>query len=483
MTGLIERFNEKGMPVYPQAFRKRRFLNWFPLGLAYAFLYMGRYSYIPAKSYMTELIDNVDLGIVGTVGAVVYGVSFLLNAPLTEKLGGRFAMLMATAGSAAVNIIIGLIMLFNWTDNFVVTYALLIGLNMYFQSYAAIAIVKVNAAWFHVRERGTFGGIFGIMISSGLFLAYTVSPMVTRALFGDQAYYYFMMPGVLLALMFISTLVFIRDTPEQAGFAPLDTDSSVEFDSAEKVTVMGTFKRLLTHPIVLTIALIEFCTGVLRNGLMYWYPIWARELSAAPAVADAQGVGLFMAGMFGGLTAGILSDKVFGSRRPPVAGLLYSIMFVLLLGLLLGMHFLGTDSVGLAYIVFGILVAGTFCVIGTHGVLSGAATADFGGKKATAMAVGIIDGFVYLGVGLQSLVLGYLTQGRLSDVAPAITPFAAQTEAWLPTGGPFSYISLGTWTPANWANWPLFLLPFAVVGFLLALKIWNAKPKGSGGGH
>jgi hypothetical protein len=79
-------------------------------------------------------------------------------------------------------------------------------------------------------------------------------------------------------------------------------------------------------------------------------------------------------------------------------------------------------------------------VIGTHGLLSGTATMDFGGRRAAATAVGIIDGFVYLGTGLQSFCLGYLT------------------------------------TEHGWAWWPLFLLPFAVVGFALCLRIWHAMP-------
>ncbi len=29
---------------HSEAFKRRRFFNWFPLGLTYAFLYMGRYN-------------------------------------------------------------------------------------------------------------------------------------------------------------------------------------------------------------------------------------------------------------------------------------------------------------------------------------------------------------------------------------------------------------------------------------------------------
>ena len=88
----------------------------------------------------------------------------------------------------------------------------------------------------------------------------------------------------------------------------------------------------------------------------------------------------------------------------------------------------------------------SLCVIGTHGLLSGTATMDFGGRRGAATAVGMIDGFVYLGTGLQSVVLGILTT-------------------------------------KSWSYWPMFLFPFAVIGFLLSLRIWNAKPGSKGGGH
>ena len=58
---------------------------------------------------------------------------------------------------------------------------LLFALNMYFQSFGAVSIVKVNASWFHLRERGTFGGIFGILISLGLYFAFDWAPKIAVA--------------------------------------------------------------------------------------------------------------------------------------------------------------------------------------------------------------------------------------------------------------------------------------------------------------
>jgi OPA family glycerol-3-phosphate transporter-like MFS transporter len=62
----------------------------------------------------------------------------------------------------------GYLALDGWHDGEARTFAFAYAANMYFQSFGAVSIVKVNASWFHLRERGTFGGIFGILISLGL---------------------------------------------------------------------------------------------------------------------------------------------------------------------------------------------------------------------------------------------------------------------------------------------------------------------------
>jgi sugar phosphate permease len=64
---------------------------------------------------------------------------------------------------------------------------------MYFQSFGAVAIVKVNAPWFHVRERGVFGAVFGVLISLGVFFAYDGGrAIVSRA----ETYWVFFTPAI-----------------------------------------------------------------------------------------------------------------------------------------------------------------------------------------------------------------------------------------------------------------------------------------------
>ena len=38
-------------------------------------------------------------------------------------------------------------------------------------------------------------------------------------------------------------------------------------------------------------------------------------------------------------------------------------------------------------------------------------------------------------------------------------------------------------TATNWSSWPLAMLPLAVIGLVMATRVWNAKPSKAGGGH
>src|SRR5438128_4841329 len=62
----------------------------------------------------------------------------------------------------------------------VVAFSVIYSVNMYFQSYGAVSIIKVKAYWFHVRERGIFGAIFGTLISLGVYFAFDWSEAIVN---------------------------------------------------------------------------------------------------------------------------------------------------------------------------------------------------------------------------------------------------------------------------------------------------------------
>ena len=83
-----------------------------------------------------------------------------------------------------------------------------------------------------------------------------------------------------------------------------------------------------------------------------------------------------------------------------------------------------------------VVVFMSLCVIGVHGMLSGTASMDFGGKKNAGVAVGIIDGFVYLGTAAQSLLVsGLIPLGAAAKDPGQLEPLARGAGAPV-RGGP-----------------------------------------------
>ncbi len=460
-------------------FRRRRVLNWLPLGLTYAFLYMGRYNLNVSKFRFEEmqapsggaLMGNDDFGIIFMVGTWVYGVSFLINGPLTDRFGGRKAILAGAAGAAIVNFAMagsshllvsrgpGFELV---ADNFLPLMCLLYGANMYFQSFGAVAIVKCNAPWFHVRERGVFGAIFGILISLGIYFAYDWGDIILEHL---GVVWVFLVPAVLLAAFFLVDLLVVRNSPGEAGHKDFDLADASSHDDGPRLGAVEVFKRMMRNPIIVTIALIEFCSGFQRQAIMQWYRTFAKQTDLAlhlkgDFVYKNWGMLLCCAGILGGVVAGVISDHLFKSRRGPVAVLLYGVMAVGALLLLVIydapplFHIGGFAFYGQAWLVILMSMA----VIGVHGMLSGTASMDFGGKKNVGVAVGIIDGFVYLGTGAMSLTYSIVLPKEQFDEAGKLT-------------GPVL-------DPANWIGWPLAMVPFTLIGMALAFRVWHATPKG-----
>ena len=97
------------------------------------------------------------------------------------------AMLIGAAGACIFNVAFGLAAYLGFLGTgtlLLVYFATMWSLNSYFQSYSALSLIKVNAAWFHVKERGVFSAIFGSMIQSGRFFVIT---LMTSALVAGAA--------------------------------------------------------------------------------------------------------------------------------------------------------------------------------------------------------------------------------------------------------------------------------------------------------
>jgi OPA family glycerol-3-phosphate transporter-like MFS transporter len=437
-------------PNHAGDFRVRRFGNWFPLGLTYATLYMGRYNFNVAKGDIGKAFhfDKGAMGIIATAGFWAYAIAVLVNGPLADRFGGRRAILFGTAGSIVMNLIIGLLFGTHWPVGLIAGMSTLYAINMYFQSFGALSVVKVNAAWFHVRERGVLGGLFGSMISLGYALAMGVGGWLLAAGHGSFVLVYVVPAGAMATMLCVDYFV-VKDKPSHAGHDDFDTgdehvaSSDVIKDGKARSRWDEFFevtRHVFKHPVLRRLIVAEFCTGFVRQGLLLYYTEFLKEVhhvEKTAALFQVASWGITVGGILGALTCGAMSDYLFQSRRAPVA-------FIFYLGQIVSLLVLGMVHSPLAASV----MVGFSCIwiFGVHGLLSGTASMDFGGKRAAATAAGLLDGVQYVGAGLTGIGLGYI---------------------------------LDRW---HWGVWTLCLVPFSAVGALLMLTLWNAKPK-PGGAH
>ncbi len=433
---------EKVVSPYSKAFRKRRAVNWLTLGFTYSAMYMGRYNLSFANKALSSAYgwDKTQIGAIITAALSIYGFSAIFNGPIADKIGGRKAMLIGATGTVIFNFLFGLgaYLGFLGTGTLLLTYfATVWALNSYFQSFSALSLIKVNASWFHIRERGVFSAIFGSMIQSGRALIFFIGGILVTVL---PWQWVFFVPAVVVAIMSFLTYKLVQNSPEECNLPALDVEDASSGDT-EKVTVRYVLKKVLTNPVTITIAVAEFCTGLVRHGFEQWFPRYmleAQHMTLESPIFQKGAMAVVCAGIAGAFFAGTISDWVFKGRRAPVAFLGYFTQVVCL-----GIVWLAPS---LNWIIAAFIV-NSFAISIVHSMLSGTASMDFGGKKAAATAAGIFDGMQYLGGSVVGIGMGFLLDHY------------------------------------GWSVWGPSMISFSFIGGVLMLFLWNARPKTKVAGH
>ena len=422
-------------PVHEADFKKRRGLNWLILGLTYSTMYMGRYNLSFANKALSDNYgwDKTQIGAIITAALTIYGISALFNGPIADRIGGKKAMLIGSCGTVVFNILFGLGGYFGFLGKGTLLlgyFATVWALNSYFQSYSALALIKVNSSWFHVRERGVFSAIFGSMIQGGRALIFILGGWAVTVLSWE---YVFFIPAAIVAFMSFMTFIYVENSPMDAGLKDFDTMDASSNDD-DQVNFKYLFKKVFTNPVTLTIAAAEFCTGFVRHGFEQWFPRYMQEyqgMKLDSAIFQSGALGVVLAGIAGAFAAGMLSDYWFQSRRTPVAFIGYFIQIICLSTIIATRN---TNFIIAAFVLnsFGISIV--------HSMLSGTASMDFGGKKAAATATGMFDGMQYIGGAAVGIGIGSLLDNF------------------------------------GWSSWAPSMIGFALIGAVLMVVLWNAKP-------
>jgi len=249
-------------------------------------------------------------------------------------------------------------------------------------------------------------------------------------------YMVFLIPSAAIFLMFLVDLFLVSDTPKDAGFENFNTGdaSSHEADNAKPLKFGELMTRVFTNRVIVTLAVSEFCTGFVRQGLLLWFVPFLSEvhrIEHGGTLFTIATSGITVGGIMGGLLCGYMSDKWFQSRRPPVA-------FIFYLAQIVSLFILGrTASPVVASFMIGV---SCMWIFGVHGMLTGTASMDFGGTRAASTVAGLLDGVQYLASGLTGFLMGHF---------------------------------LDIW---GWGSWTYMIMPFSLAGALLMTRLWQETP-------
>ena len=397
--------------TYPPGFRARRGVNWGSIGLMYASYYLCRYNFPIANSRIGAEygLSNTQMGWIISVSMIAYAVGQMVNGFFTDRIGGRKAMMTGAFGTIVLNVLFGLASMWarpGAAQGFALASFMTIwGLNGYLQSFGAPGMIKINAAWFHKRERGRFAGIFGFMINLGRFSIGLLAPAILGGFMlfwiwkvpPQHWRWTFFIPAAITAVITLNFYLWVRETPEAAGFAsPAD-----ESNAGPDLSVGELFWLVFSNPVVWITALAYGCTGVVRQGVDQWFPKYveqAYQINLKSPQFAMLVFGIPLVATLGSLASGYVSDIFFKGRRAPVAAALYLMETAVILA---AAWFVTANTV----VPFLILIA--FTANATHSILGTAAAMDIGGARVAGFASGVIDSFQYYGGFLAGALLGY----------------------------------------------------------------------------
>ncbi|MCL5422856.1 MAG: MFS transporter [Nitrospirae bacterium] len=368
----------------------------------YSFYYLGRLNWgICMPWAIKDLnITKMEAGIVATGLLWSYAIGAFLAGRWGDRFGPRIMQTIGGIGSTILNIITGLQ---STLTGIFIPYTV----NGFVQGQVYAPTNMLISQWYPKARRGFATGIFGTAMGISSLVAWAVTGF-TVAQYGWRAA--FIWPLLIFTLPTTIALRFlVKNKPEDAGFPAykelMEKSLAAKAENLKDEEIKGVKAWLILFKSwkFLCLCVASFSANIGRYGLLTWVPLFYAEtagikLSHVPAMTFALPLGM----MFGPITAGLISDKVFHAKRFQMI----CTYFIGCIVVLLLMAFIPIKEMGLPWAIALQVLAGLF-VLGITGALFTAAC-DFGGRRMAGTAVGTINFFNYFGAGIQGLLIGGL---------------------------------------------------------------------------
>lgn len=385
--------------------------------ICYYFLRKNFSAAIPAMEASLGL-SKVQLGIFLTLNGIVYGLSRMVNGMLADRYSKRVIMSLGLVLSCIINLAIcfsprlnGVFGLLDAEGKATLGLVYLIGslwvVNGYVHGMAYPPIAAMMAHWFRPTELATKQSIWNASHSIGAGLVIALCGwMLSR--WGYGAWHLcFIVPAVIAFMGAILMFTTLKDTPEEAGFPPLEAQDGAA--SAPSEPLSGKRYRhyisrmVFRNPVLWGISIGDFCVYVIRFTILEWgtsfltqYKGYDIALSAS-IVAASELIG----GVLGTIVAGWMTDKFMGSRT-----LRTSALFTLGATLCFAAFWRVPGSAHWIWSAV-LIVASAFFIYGPQALL-GVSCSQYATKQASGSANGFCGIFCYGATVISGIGFGYL---------------------------------------------------------------------------
>ena len=401
--------------------------------LAYVGFYLTRKSFAVAKIEMGKpsglgLTDG-QMSAVDGAFLITYALGQFLWGACGDRFGTRKVVSLGMLGSVIAAIAMGNV-------SFAIPLVVFSAVQGLCQATGWSPLAKNIGTFFSRSERGTVMGLWLTNYAIGGLIGSVYAGYV-GGLWGWR--YAFWIPAATLAVVLVLFLLLQRNKPEDVGLppiavyhgeedvvntadslaaqertsspAPLPSEGEREnrspLESSSKSGAQsGSWRvtlKVIRSPMVLLLALVYFFMKPTRYAIMFWSPKYLSEqLHTGMAQSGFLSALFELAGPASVLVAGILSDKLCGSRRNPIC-----VICLMGSGIML---FIFDKLPHTPWMLGSCLFLLGLLLFPPDSLVSGTAAIDFGTREGAATAAGLINGCGSIGAIVGGTIPGLLHQ-------------------------------------------------------------------------
>lgn len=365
-------------------YKKLRLQVFLGIFIGYAGYYLVRKNFSIAMPALEQMgFDKADLGWALSAVSIAYGISKFVMGTVSDHSNARVFIPLGLIASAVIMTVMGLI---PWTVSSlsIMLMFCILFVNGWVQGMGWPPCGRVMVHWFSVRERGVKMSIWNIAhnVGGALMAPLAVFGITIFGVWGGAFYF----PAMVAVVIAVIAYLLVRDTPQSCGLPPIELykpEECTQAYSAEQEKELSTkeilFGHVFNNKLLWIIAFANAFIYFVRYGVLDWAPMYLEQVKHMDLANSSWSYFAFeIAGIFGTILCGWLSDKVFKGRRGPV-----TIIYMLLVMLAVYIYWNSASAMvtNVAMAAIGFLIYGPVMLIGVSAL-------DLVPKKAAGTAAG-----------------------------------------------------------------------------------------------